>query len=85
MAGNESHDRTPEWGTMYDACMKTRNYTGAIALCQEFVNQNPKDWISWSYLGDFHRASGNQIGAIKVLELGLLDCQEQQLYSDLAY
>ena len=82
-AGNKSDDNRPRWSDLLRACRKTGNYAGAIAVCQEFVDLNPKDHFSWSYLGNFYRGSGNKPGAIQVLELGLLECQDELLYGDL--
>ena len=72
-----------ELQTVLKACRKTGNFTSAIAICQEFVDQNPKDYDGWSTLAKFYQASGNQSCAIEVLELGLSECRSAYLYPEL--
>lgn len=72
------------WPYLLSAGRTKGDFADVISICQEYVDQNPKDSSSWYWLGEFYEASGDHDRAIRVLELGLLECPESALYNSLA-
>ena len=69
---------------LYTASKQKGEYVTALATFQSAIRKHPKDWVTWSWLGDVYYAIGDYEEAIKILQSGLLEAPHSFLYGDLA-
>ena len=78
----QHHERLLQY--LYSAFRGKGEYGAAVAALQRAIDRYPKNPLSWFFLGSVYTHIGDYDGAIRILQLGLLEILDERLYCGLA-